>query len=201
MWIFDRDAAQSIIENNLYGLDIDNRAYQLAYFAVLMKGRSYNRRLLTKHIRNNLAEIVETNSLDSYRFEGMPTNEEMDKIGEYLINVFKDAKELGSLIELKVYDYDKFEKWIDEVRNQAELTIDYFDWSEKVYPLLIKLCKQAKILVKKYVAVTTNPPYLSKMEGKLKKYVTTNYKDYSSDLYAVFIKRNFKLAIANGFWG
>lgn len=197
----DRDAAQSIIENNLYGLDIDNRAYQLAYFAVLMKGRSYNRRLLTKHIRNNLAEIVETNSLDSYRFEGMPTNEEMDKIGEYLINVFKDAKELGSLIELKVYDYDKFEKWIDEVRNQVELTIDYFDWSEKVYPLLIKLCKQAKILVKKYVAVTTNPPYLSKMEGKLKKYVTTNYKDYSSDLYAVFIKRNFKLAIANGFLG
>lgn len=197
----DRDAAQSIIENNLFGLDIDERAYQLAYFAVMMKGCSYNRRLLTKRISNNLVGIVETNEIKSYDFKGMSFDEEMDEIGKYLVHTFKNAKELGSLIKVKKYDYDSFENWLNDVYEQSEITMDYIKWSENIYPLLIKLCKQAKILSNKYIVVTTNPPYLSKMEGNLKKYVVDNYKSYSSDLFAVFVKSNFDLATKDGYLG
>ena len=197
----DRDAAESIIENNLFGLDIDSRAYQLAYFAIMMKGRSYNRRILSKHIKHNLTDIVETNMLSSYKFDGMPTNDKMDKIGEYLINRFKDAKELGSLIKVDKYDYDAFEKWISSIHDESNITLDFLNWSEHVYPLLLQLCKQAKILCNKYVSVTTNPPYLSKMEGNLKKYIANNYKDYSADLFAVFIRRNFDLTRKDGYLG
>lgn len=197
----DRDAAQSIIENNLFGLDIDERAYQLAYFAVMMKGRSYNRRILTKRISNNLVGIVETNEIKSYDFKGMSFDEEMDEIGKYLVHTFKNAKELGSLIKVKKYDYDAFENWLNDVYEQSEITMDYIEWSENIYPSLIKLCKQAKVLSGKYIAVTTNPPYLSKMEGNLKNFVVKNYKEYSSDLFAVFIKSNFDLATKDGYLG
>lgn len=197
----DRDAAQSIIENNLSGLDIDERAYQLAYFAVMMKGRSYNRRLLSNQIANNLTDIVETNELDSYDFDGMPFNSEMDKIGRYLIRTFKNAKELGSLVKVDAYDYDLFEKWITDIYKTSELTTYYLEWAGNVYPQLLKICKQAKILSNKYIVVTTNPPYLSKMEGNLKDYVVKNYKEYSSDLFAVFMKKNFDLVTKNGYLG
>ena len=197
----DRDASQSIIENNLAGLDIDERAYQLSYFAVMMKARSYNRRILIKQITDNLSDIVETNELNSYDFEGMPFNEKMDEIGKYLIHTFKNAKELGSLIKVESYDYDSFENWLKDIYDNSELTTFYLDWVENVYPLLVKVCKQAKILSKKYRVVTTNPPYLSKMEGNLKKFVVENYKSYSSDLFAVFMKSNFDLATKNGYLG
>ena len=77
----DRDAALSIVENNLFGMDIDKRAYQLAYFAVMMKARSYNRRALTKGISNNLAVVEESNSIDQFICDGVTTNDEQNKIG------------------------------------------------------------------------------------------------------------------------
>lgn len=197
----DRDAAESIIKNNLFGLDIDSRAYQLAYFAVMMKGRFYNRRILSKPISNNLAEIVETNYLDAWKFEGMVSNEEVDEIGEYLVSIFADARELGSLITVESRNYDMFEQWLNSVYNDSEITLEFLNWSENIYPALIKICKQAKILSNKYVAVTTNPPYLSKLDGKLKRFVIENYKDYSSDLFSVFMRRNIDLTITEGYLG
>lgn len=91
----DRDAALSIVQNNLYGLDIDDRAYQLAYFAVMMKARSYNRRALTKGIFNNLCAIQESNGIARFGCEGLTYDNEQDAIGQYLLDKFKDGKELG----------------------------------------------------------------------------------------------------------
>lgn len=88
----DMDAAQTIIENNIFGLDIDNRAYQLAYFTVIMKARSYDRRFLTKEIEPNVMAINETNNISKFTCDGITNNEEQNKVGEYLIEVYKHAK-------------------------------------------------------------------------------------------------------------
>lgn len=197
----DKDAAVSIVENNLYGLDIDERAYQLAYFSIMMKGRLYNRRFLKSNVNNHLSNIVETNDLDSLSYFGMEENEEYNEISTYLLDTFKDALELGSLIEVETKDFESYSSYIDNIYNNAENTSDYYYWRTDKYDQIIKLIKQAKILSNKYCITTTNPPYLNKMSGELKKYVVKNYKAYSSDLFAVFIKRNFEFTVENGYLG
>lgn len=197
----DRDAAVSIVENNLYGLDIDERAYQLAYFSIMMKGCLYNRRFLKINVNNHLSNIVETNDLDSLSYFGMEENEECKQISTYLLDTFKDALELGSLIEVETKDFESYGSYINNICNTAENTSDYYYWKTDKYGQIIKLIKQAKILSNKYCITTTNPPYLNKMSGELKKYVVKNYKAYSSDLFAVFIKRNFDFTVENGYLG
>lgn len=197
----DRDAAVSIVENNLYGLDIDERAYQLAYFSIMMKGCLYNRRFLKINVNNHLSNIVETNNLDSLSYFGMEENEEYNEISTYLLDTFKDALELGSLIEVETKDFESYSSYINNIYNNAENTSDYYYWRTDKYGQIIKLIKQAKILSNKYCITTTNPPYLNKMSGELKQYVVKNYKAYSSDLFAVFIKRNFDFTVENGYLG
>lgn len=203
----DRDAAKLIVEKNLFGIDIDERAYQLADFSVMMKAREYSRRIITDQksketkVENNLTAIVETNSIESSSYFGMNTNPDMETIGQYLISSFKDALELGSLIEVKHQDYKSYSKYLENVCNTAEINMDYSDWKDSIYPVLINCAKQATILSNKYSIVTTNPPYMGKMEGNLKKFVTSNYKDYSSDLFAVFMRRNFDLTVKGGYLG
>lgn len=197
----DRDAAVSIVENNLYGLDIDERAYQLAYFSIMMKGCLYNRRFLKINVNNHLSNIVETNNLDSLSYFGMEENEEYNEISTYLLDTFKDALELGSLIEVETKDFESYSSYINNIYNNAENTSDCYYWRTDKYGQIIKLIKQAQILSNKYCITTTNPPYLNKMSGELKKYVVKNYKAYSSDLFAVFIKRNFDFTVENGYLG
>lgn len=197
----DREAARSIVENNLYGLDIDDRCTQLAYFAVMMKARSYDGRFLTRGIEPNVLAIQESNGIDTFMNEKITPDKEMNKIGQYLIHTFKDAKELGSLVSVEEKDYDGFLNYLDDCMNNAEYDIDVYQWRMDVLPEVCALAKQAKVLSKKYVSVTTNPPYLNKMEGKLKKFVTEHYKAYSGDLFSVFIYRNFDLCIAQGYMG
>lgn len=197
----DRDAAISIVENNLYGLDIDERAYQLSYFSIMMQGCKYNRRFLKANVSNHLSNVVETNELESLSYEGMIETEASKEMSEYLLQAFKDALELGSLIQVEQKDYDSYKQFIDEVHSTAEFSIYSLDWMENTYYQINKLIKQAEILSKKYCVTTTNPPYLNKMSGELKKYVVKNYKDYSSDLFAVFVKRNFDFTKENGYLG
>lgn len=197
----DREAARSIVENNLYGLDIDDRCTQLAYFAVMMKARSYDGRFLTRGIEPNVLAIQESNGIDTFMNEKITPDKKMNKIGQYLIHTFKDAKELGSLVSVEEKDYDGFLNYLDDCMNNAEYDIDVYQWRMDVLPEVCALAKQAKVLSKKYVSVTTNPPYLNKMEGKLKKFVTEHYKAYSGDLFSVFIYRNFDLCIAQGYMG
>lgn len=197
----DRDAAVSIIENNLYGLDIDERAYQLSYFAIMMKGCKYNRRFLKLNVKNHLSNIVETNDLHSLSYVGMKETGESKDISNYLLTTFKDAVELGSLIKVDSKDYLSYEDYIDNIHERAEYSLDSLEWMDSTYFTVKKLVKQADILSRKYCITTTNPPYMSKMDGNLKKFVVKNYKDYSSDLFAVFVKRNFDFTVENGYLG
>lgn len=196
-----RDAAINIVQKNLYGLDIDDRAYQLSYFAVMMRARKYNRRVLTRNVSNNLASIQETNSIEQFAYPGIANNEDLNQLGEYLIHIFKDAKEIGSLITVKEADYETFEQYVKELQNDFAGNFDAIEWQNRVLPFMKKISNQARILSRKYTICTTNPPYLNKMEGKLKAFVIDHYKDYSTDLFAVFMRRNFDFTIKGGYLG
>ena len=197
----DRDAALSIVENNLYGLDIDERAYQLSYFSIMMKGCLYDRRFLKRNVSTHLSYFVETNDLDSLSYVGMQETEKSKEISNYLLQTFKDALELGSLIHVQSKDYVSYKQYINNIHDSADYSLDSLEWMDSTYYTILKLIKQADILSRKYCITTTNPPYMSKMDGQLKKFVVKNYKEYSSDLFAVFVKRNFDFTNENGYLG
>lgn len=196
----DRDAALSIVENNLFGMDIDKRAYQLAYFAIMMKARSYNRRALTKGISNNLAVVEESNSIDKFACNGLTTDSEQNKVGEYLVEAYRDAQEIGTLQTIEKKDYTGFVTYLNNIDSSAG-QIDLFStaWLNDTLPQMVQLAKQAEIMSNKYAVVCTNPPYMNKLEGQLKKFVIDNYKPYSGDLFSVFIYRNFDYCKIDGY--
>lgn len=196
----DRDAAMNIVQFNLHGLDIDKRAYQLAYFAVMMKARSYNRRALTQGVWNNVAAIEESNELGSFECPGISIDKEQKKIGEYLFDVFRHAKEIGSLQTVEKKDYKSFAEYLLNLNNGSE-QMDLFSstWITNTVPVILQLVKQASILSKKYAVVCTNPPYMGKYEGHLKDFVLNNYKLYSGDLFSVFMYRNFDFCVRKGY--
>lgn len=195
----DRDAAISILENNLFGLDIDQRAYQLAYFAVMMKARSYNRRLFSKGVKCNVAVINESNGINKFTQASITLDKGQNKIGEYLIDVFRHAKEIGSLQTVEPYDYDTFSEYMDSCEVVGQMDVFSTAWILHTVPIMRKLVQQAKILSRKYAVVCTNPPYMGKCESHLKDFVVDKYKSYSGDLFSVFIVRNFGFCKENGY--
>lgn len=196
----DRDAALNIVQHNLFGLDIDKRAYQLAYFAVMMKARSYNRRALTQGIYNNLAYIEESNNISKFSYDALTTNKEMNQIGEYLVGAFKHAREIGSLQTIERKDYKAFAEYLLNLdAPNAQLDIFSTEWLNNVKPLMLQFTKQASNLSNKYAVVCTNPPYMNKLEGHLKEFVVDNYKAYSGDLFSVFMYRNFGFCKNDGY--
>lgn len=196
----DRDAATSIVENNLFGMDIDKRAYQLAYFAVMMKARSYNRRALTRRMTNHLSVVEESNFIQKFTCNGLTNDGAQNKIGDYLVGVYKDAQEIGTLQTVEKKDYESFEEYLQQIENNVG-QIDVFttEWLNETLPRMKQLTKQAMIMSGKYAVVCTNPPYMNKLEGRLKKFVVDNYKEYSGDLFSVFIYRNFEYCKADGY--
>jgi len=197
----DRDAAKSILENNIFGLDIDKRAYQLAYFSLLMKARSYNRRILTSGIEPNVCAIEESNGFNKFAQDNITVDKKQNLVGEYLLDVFKHAKEIGSLQTVEAKDYVAFESYLDECGDRGDIDIFSYGWTQHTLPLMKKLSKQAAILSRKYEVVCTNPPYMGKLEGKLKDFVIDRYKPYSGDLFSVFMYRNFAFCKQNGYSG
>lgn len=155
-----RDAASEIIRYNLFGLDIDPRAYQLAYFAIMMKARQYDRRFLTRRIEPQV----------------------------YCPKKDEDLIEFGSLVKV-----DELE---EEPQEPTELTLFNMD-----YEAIRNDWNFRRLLAQDYVAVCTNPPYLNKYNAKLKDFVNANYKDYSGDLFSVFIYRNLLLCKQDGYCG
>lgn len=197
----ERDAAAMIVQNNLFGLDIDDRASQLAYFAVMMKARSYDRRFLSRGIKPNVLAIKESNGMGAAVRDGLTTDAAMNAISRYLVDTFRDAKELGSIITVESKDYDGYMAYLDGCDGQGQLTMEDADWLQNTRPMLKALARQAKVLATKYPVVCTNPPYLNKIEGRLKTFVTENYKDYSGDLFSVFTYRNLMFCKQDGYCG
>lgn len=131
----DRDAAISIVENNLFGLDIDKRAYQLAYFAVMMKARSFNRRAMTSGMMNHLSVIEESDSIQKFTCEGLTNDRELNKIGEYLVDVYRDAKETGALQTVEKKDYESFAEYLMYIANNVgQIDVFISDWLNNILP-------------------------------------------------------------------
>jgi hypothetical protein len=187
-----RDAAKSIVENNIYGLDIDDRAFQLAYFAIMMKARSYNRRFLTLGIEPNLYAIQESNGIEYDKEMGdFLLSEEHRETLQYLLHTFVDAKEYGSILNVEERDYDGFLRaW--ELTAEATLeNLVMIGWYMECNQIVPVLAKQAKILSQKYDVVVTNPPYMIISNGniKLNKYVKSVFQKGRADMFAVYIEQ------------
>ena len=181
-----REAAQSILKNNLYGLDIDDRAAQLAYFAVMMKARQYDRRLLTRGIQPNIYSIRESNDISAMTIEYFHKNDPKLKADiESIITELHDAKEYGSILNITPVDFAGLYARFDEIRNDISMM------KQAALDELLPLVQCAELLAQKYDVVVTNPPYMgsSGMNPLLTNYVKTNYPDSKSDLFACFIER------------
>lgn len=189
----ERDAAKLIVQKNLYGLEIDDRAYQLAYFAVMMKGRKYDRRFLTRGIKPNLCSIQESNTVKTFeQGAGQQKLSDLHKeTANYLIKSFKDAKEYGSILNIEQRDYDGLLAYIEEMKQNGAEDLFISLWLNKISDLLTVLIKQAKIMSQKYDVVITNPPYMGSngMDAKLSEFVKKEYPDSKSDLFAVCIEK------------
>ena len=187
-----RDAAKNIVENNIYGLDIDDRAFQLAYFAIMMKARSYNRRFLTLGIEPNLCAIQESNGIQYDKDMGeFLLSEEHRETLRYLLHTFVDAKEYGSILNVEKRDYDGFLKAWEVTAEQTASNVVMLLWYNEWNQVVPVLAKQAKMLSQKYDVAVTNHPYMGISNGnvKLNEFVKKNYPDSKSDLFAVFIER------------
>lgn len=195
----DRNAAKSILENNIYGLEIDERAYHLAYFALMMKARSYNRRILSKDTKVNILEIREP--IGELKEEYDHYLGEYNELSHYLVNEFTEAKELGSIINLSCTSeqLEGLEGYLNSLKssfmNQDMISDTEID---EINRLLSPLIRQAKLLVQKYDVVITNPPYMPPFLIQ-KKYVQKNYPDSKSDLFAVFIEKCHELTKKNAY--
>ena len=191
-----RDAAQSILENNLYGLDIDDRAAQLAYFAVMMKARQYDRRIFSRGIQPHVYAIVESNGLDSSSVEYFTNNDpQLKKAFGTLMNELRDAKEYGSILNISQVDFASLYARVEKVR--ADISM----FRESVLNSFLPLIQVAEVMAKKYDVVVTNPPYMavSNAGAKVNDYVKKNFPDSKADMFAVFIERCGQMAKKNGY--
>ena len=190
----EREAAREILQHNLFGLDIDNRAAQLAYFAVMMKARQYDRLLFRQGIVPHIHTIIESNSIDSYAIGEFCAIPDIRKDVQLLMETFRDSQEYGSILQIPNVDFVKLDERVEEMKDYISLTA--FDLNT-----ICEIVRVAKIMSGKYAAVVTNPPYLGKYDDALKKFILDNYKDYSGDLFGVFMYRNFAFCRTDGYTG
>lgn len=201
-----RDAAQSIIQNNIYGLDIDNRAAQLSYFAVLMKARQYDRRILTRGIEPNVYAVQESNGINrgqlKYFGAGLTDAEKNVAVSqmEGLLNTLNDAKEYGSLLNMEDYDWELLEKFVENTDTESQISFDTYGLDETAEQLK-RLIRIGKVMAQKYEIVATNPPYAgtSNLSVKVNTFVKKKYPDSKADLFAVFIERCGEMLKKNGY--
>ena len=197
-----REAVQSIVENNLYGLDIDDRAAQLAYFAVMMKARQYDRRFFSRGIQPHVMAIQESNALEA--FERLQGQLSMDTLcletANQLIRTFHDAKEYGSILQVDIPGLESADRLMEQLR-AVQGDFELMAWVERAEALLPVLAQQAVIMQQKYDVVVTNPPYMgsSGMGSKLSQFVKDFYPNSKSDLFACFIEKGNSMVKPNAF--
>ena len=197
----ERQIPSLILENNLYGLDIDDRAGQLAVFALMMKARSKNRRIFRRKIDLNVAAIQESSgqltvgSEQSGRMLEFFANgdEELKEDFKYLMDVFNDAKEYGSILEVKPVDFDRLEERLEEIKEEQAKMYDQ-GHRNVILEKLPYLVKQGRIMSSKYDVVCTNPPYMEKRDfnKKLSTFLHNNYDISKNEMYGTFILKNLR---------
>lgn len=193
-----RDAVTSILQNNLYGLDIDDRAAQLAYFAVMMKARRYDRRFFSHTTQPHVYAIEESNRIEKpdveYFCNGKP---ELKDAMHTILTQLYDAKEYGSILTITPQDWDALYARFDEVADESSFH------RENILKHLLPLVQVAQTLAQKYDVVVTNPPYMgaSNMNPKLNEFIKQNYTDYKSDFFSAFIVKCSNMAKPEGYCG
>ena len=191
-----REAVASIVENNLYGLDIDDRAAQLAYFAVMMKARQYDRRFFSRGIQPHVYAIAESSHVDSFALEYFCNGDaKLKKAMDTIISELHDAKEYGSILTVTPQDWSVLYVRFAEIKEDIHIS------REAALSGLLPLVQTAQALAQKYDTVVTNPPYMavSNAGAKVNDYVKKNFPDSKADLFAVFIERCGQMAKKNGY--
>ena len=201
-----RDAAKSILEHNIYGLDIDDRAYQLAYFAVMMKARQYNRRILNGENTCHVYAIQESNSINrahlKYFGAGM---DDIEKNAakmqmEGLLDTLTDAKEYGSILNVESYNWDLLRRFVAAEDTDGQISMDSVG-VEDTAEQLNRLIDIGETMARKYWVTVTNPPYANtgSLGAKVNSFVKKNYQDSKADLYSVFIERCAQMIVHGGY--
>lgn len=201
-----RDAAKSILEHNIYGLDIDDRAYQLAYFAVMMKARQYNRRILNGENTCHVYAIQESNSINrahlKYFGAGM---DDIEKNAakmqlEGLLDTLTDAKEYGSILNVESYNWNLLRRFVAAEDTDGQISMDSVG-VEDTAEQLNRLIDIGETMARKYWVTCTNPPYAgtSNLSANVNNFVKKNYPDSKADLFAVFIERCRAMTADNGY--
>ena len=202
----ERDAAKSILEHNLYGLDIDDRAYQLAYFAVMMKARQYNRRILNGENTCHVYAVQESNAVNRahLKFFGAGLSDLEKNTAkmqlEGLLDVLTDAKEYGSILNVPEYNWALLRRFVDGVDDEVQISLESAG-VEQTAEELQKLIDLGETMARKYWVTCTNPPYAgtSNLSANVNNFVKKNYPDSKADLFAVFIERCRAMTADNGY--
>ena len=201
-----RDAAKSILEHNIYGLDIDDRAYQLAYFAVMMKARQYNRRILNGENTCHIYAIQESNSINrahlKYFGAGM---DDIEKNAakmqlEGLLDTLTDAKEYGSILNVESYNWELLRRFVAAEDTDGQISMDSVG-VEDTAEQLNRLIDIGETASRKYDIVVTNPPYraVADCTERLNSFVKTNYPDSKNDLSTIFMEKTLSMSKPHGF--
>ncbi len=203
-----KDAVQSILEHNLFGLDIDKRAAQLAYFAVMMKARQYDRRIFNREIKPHVYAIEESNGInrEQLKYFGATlspverNNAQTQMIG--LLDTMTDAKEYGSILNVENYDWDLLRRFAENTDDEGQMTFDTVG-IEQTQMQLFRLLVVSKIIAMKSHIVITNPPYMGikNMSVELGNYVRVNYPENKYDLYGIFIEKMLEKIVPTGLLG
>ena len=204
----EKDIPELILKNNLYGLDIDDRAYQLAYFAVMMRAWNYNHRILVKRIEPNLCAIQESNGLGKWSELNMDMSgaqqlnleSQFVQLADELIENFQDAKEYGSILDVEEKNYGALLTYIKELQENSVLDLSMAAWLHEVGERLPGLVKQAQIMGQKYDVVVTNPPYMGSggMSQQLSSYVKKHYPDFKMDMFSASLVKFVEMTVEGG---
>lgn len=201
-----RDAAKSILEHNIYGLDIDDRAYQLAYFAVMMKARQYNRCILNGENTCHVYAIQESNSINRAHLKYFGAGlDDIEKNAakmqlEGLLDTLTDAKEYGSILNVESYNWDLLRRFVAAEDTDGQISMDSVG-VEDTAEQLNRLIDIGETMARKYWVTCTNPPYAgtSNLSANVNNFVKKNYPDSKADLFAVFIERCRQMTVNSGF--
>ncbi len=195
-----REAVAGIVGNNLWGLDIDDRAAQLAYFSVMMKARQYDRRFFSRAIQPHVYEIVESNGIDPHCVEYyVDSRPELKSAMETLIQELYDAKEYGSILNVTPVDFETLYARFGEIKNEEIPGLYSYQSVETLMPLV----RVAQTMAQKYDIVSTNPPYMggNGMSQPLSNYIKKNYSEWKTDIYACFVDKGLRWLKEHRFLG
>lgn len=191
-----REAVKNIVEKNLWGLDIDDRAAQLAYFSVMMQARKYDRRFFSRKLQPHVYSVRESNGLDKGCLDYFANGRsDIRQAVDTLVTELYDAKEYGSILDVSDVGFDKLYERIEETEEEISI------YSLSVQNELVPFIRIAQTMAQKYDVVVTNPPYMAVSAGsaKLNDYVKENYPDSKTDMFSVFIEKCKKMVKPNGF--